>query len=481
MSLSRGISVHAQGTLELFQGGIIGADLRIGSSGLSGFSGTFDGIGGSISQLTPGGESIRWNPVGLAYVKKSSLYSEWVPPISIDINPVFDIEKFANEQLHDGIDELNSDSDVEQQIEDFIINPSVGMDGGQGNYAAIAKTRYFTVGGAIHSPTRLLADIGISGTKFRAATESSGGGTTIRLLGILSGTISSEIKISGYSLAFGKMLPYNIGVGIGLDDYSTTFSSIGEFQPEAQVSTGSQEFTFNDPLATHHDKLIAKTEGFFKGSGTRFRLGIGYHFGDWLAIDAAYFSPYKLELDGSMIFDYNQILALSSDGDNFFDASQLIEDDYTGTHERSTTISNLKLKFPGRTSLALAGKWRDGRASLIYETYKSSNALVYNYTSTGDSTFTPVAGKRELGLKPLRALYISAGANWMQLRLGAVRADWINRHSRGDEESKNSFWMPIFGLTGGFVAPHYRQFQFDYAFTVGITSFLRFGLSYQLE
>jgi len=182
-----------------------------------------------------------------------------------------------------------------------------------------------------------------------------------------------------------------------------------------------------------------------------------------------------------MLFDYNQILAFSTGGDNFFDAGQLIDDDYTGTHERSTEIRNLKFKFPGRFSLALAGKWRNGRASVIYETYQSSNALVYQYFSTGDSTFTPVSGKREIGLEPQRAFYLSAGANWMQIRLGVVRADWVNRHSRGAEESREKFWMPIFGLTGGFVAPHYKQFQFDYAFTIGVTSFLRFGLSYQLE
>lgn len=147
---------------------------------------------------------MRWNPVGLAYIKKSLLYSEWVPPISLDLNPVLDVEKRANDKLHQNISDINDGSDVEQSIEDFVIKPSLGMDGGQGNYAAIAKTRYFVIGGAVHSPSRVLADIGVSGTKFRAATNSNGG-TTIRLLGILSGTMSSEIKISGYSLALAKL------------------------------------------------------------------------------------------------------------------------------------------------------------------------------------------------------------------------------------------------------------------------------------
>ncbi|KAA3660416.1 MAG: hypothetical protein DWQ10_06720, partial [Calditrichaeota bacterium] len=342
---------NAQGILEMFQGGIIGADLRIGGSGLSGFSGTFNGIGGSISQLTPGGESVRWNPVGLAYINKAVLYSEWVPPISLDLNPVLDIEKRANDKLHENIDEINDGSEAEQSIEDFVIKPSLGMDGGQGNYAAVAKTRYFVIGGAVHSPSRVLADIGISGTKFLAATESGGAGTTIRLLGILSGTLSSEIKISGYSIAIAKMLPYNIGFGLGLDDYSATLSTIGVVQPEAQVSSGSEEFIFNNPEATHYDSLNANTKGFFKGGGTRFRFGLGYHIGDWLAIDMAYFAPYSIDLNGNMDFNYNQILAFTTGGDNFFDAAQLLEDDYTGTHKRTTKIHDVRLKFTGRTSV----------------------------------------------------------------------------------------------------------------------------------
>lgn len=427
---------------------------------------------------------MRWNPVGLAYIKKSLLYSEWVPPISLDLNPVLDVEKRANDKLHQNISDINDGSDVEQSIEDFVIKPSLGMDGGQGNYAAIAKTRYFVIGGAVHSPSRVLADIGVSGTKFRAATNSNGG-TTIRLLGILSGTMSSEIKISGYSLALAKLFPYHIGVGVGLDDYSATLSTIGVFQPEAQVSSGSQEFIFNNPEPTHYDKLNANTDGFFKGSGTRLRFGLGYHFKNWLAVDLAYFSPYSIEMDGTMFLDYNQILAFNTSGDNFFDAAQLLEDDYTGTHKRTTTIHNLKFKFTGRTSIAVAGKWGQGRASIIYESYNSLNALVYKYDSIGsdasDSTFTPISGKREIGLKPSHAFYASAGANWMQIRLGAVRADWINRHDHGSDDSSESLWLPVFGLSGGFIAPHYKQFQIDYAFTVGITSFLRFGLSYQLQ
>ncbi|HHL72826.1 MAG TPA: hypothetical protein ENJ29_09960, partial [Bacteroidetes bacterium] len=56
--------------LELFYGGIISSEIDVSSSGLFALSGTFPGAGAAISQLRPGGESVRWNPAGLAYMKK---------------------------------------------------------------------------------------------------------------------------------------------------------------------------------------------------------------------------------------------------------------------------------------------------------------------------------------------------------------------------------------------------------------------------
>ncbi|RME01785.1 MAG: hypothetical protein D6814_00855, partial [Calditrichaeota bacterium] len=93
--------------LELFHGGIIAADLRVASTGLNAFSGTYAGIGGGFSQLTPGGESVRWNPVGLAYVRNSQIYSEWVPPLKVDLNPLLKIEQKANDELRSSIRKYN--------------------------------------------------------------------------------------------------------------------------------------------------------------------------------------------------------------------------------------------------------------------------------------------------------------------------------------------------------------------------------------
>ncbi len=477
-------AVHAQtgSRLELFYGGIISSDIEINSSGLFALSGTFGGAGAGIAQLRPGGETVRWNPVGMAYMPKSLLYSEYVPPLSLDLNSLFDVENRVNTTIRDNTLRYAADSLYDQR--DSVIRPKINLAGGQGTYAAVVKTRYFALGGAVHQPTRLAANLALSGMKFRAATQAASGGTTLRLLGVLNGTLTSEFMLTGYSLAMGGQVGRGFGVGFGFDSFSATLESSGVLRPEAQISSGSQEFVFNSPTSTHYDSLSARSEGTFFGDGARIRIGIGWHQGENWAVDMAWFAPYEISLNGALTLRYDRILAFdlgAEDGGEFFDAGRLLEDNFTGTHPRTTRLTGVRLSFPGRLSLALSGRWRNGSVAVVFERYRSALGLAFDYASSGDSTFTPVAGRREYRFAPKAAISLSAGADWLQLQLGLATASLSTLHSREAVLTVRSFTLYTFGISGGFTLPYYRRMRADYALGFGITSFLRFGFTYTLE
>ncbi len=469
--------------LELFYGGIISSEIDISSSGLFALSGTFPGAGAAISQLRPGGESVRWNPAGLAYMKKSLLYSEYVPPIALNLNTLLDVENRVNTTLRDNTARFAAADSLYDQ-RDSSIRPKISLSGGQGTYAAIVKTRYFSLGGAVHHPVRLATNFAVSGMKFRAATQAAGGGTTLRLLGVLNGTFASEFILTGYALAVGGKLGRGFALGLGFDSFSATLESSGVFRPEAQISSGSQEFVFNSPQSSHYDSLGAETRGAFFGDGARIRLGFGWHKGDRWAVDVAWFAPYDIVMSGALTLRYDRILAFNlsaEEGSEFFDAGQLLDDDFTGTHPRQTRLTNLRLSFPGRLGIALSGQWRNGSVMLVYERYQSALGLAFAYASTGDSTFTPLSGEREYRFAPKNALSLAAGAEWLQLQLGVASASFTTVHSRENLRTRRSFLLYTFSISGGFTIPHFRRMRMDYAVGFGVTSFLRFGFSYTLE
>ena len=473
---------QSQGQLELFYGGIIGADIRVASGGLSEASGTYETLGGSISQLTPGGESVRWNPVGMAYVKSSVLYSEWIPPIHVNLNPFIRVEEKANTALRNGVQDFAAEGS-KFELHEFKIQPNVYLEGGQGNFSGILKTQYFAIGAAVKKPTSIRTDLSLSGLKFRAVTEAQQGGTAIRLLGVLSGTLSSEFKLSGYSLSIGRRFWNGLGLGLAYDSYAVSMTATGVFQPEMQVSSGSEVFAFNSNNPEHYDRLQASGDGTFEGEGGRWRFGAGYHIDEKYAFDMALFLPTEIGLSGSFTLDYDQFLAINLNAgkdEAFFDAAQLLEDDFTGTHPRTTLVQDVKLRLPGQFAVSAAMRWSQGRASITFTKYLEDLSMQFNYFSSGDSTATPVSGTRKMGLEPGYALVSNFGAQWLQVRLGAMRATWTNVHSRSATSESSSIWVPLFGFSGGFVFPYYDKFRIDYALLFGVTSFFRIGTSLAL-
>ncbi|MDQ7052664.1 MAG: hypothetical protein Q9P14_07175 [candidate division KSB1 bacterium] len=469
---------QARGALELFQGGIVSARLNLGSLGTNAFTGVFPGIGGGFAQLTPGAESVRWNPVGLAFIRRSQLYSEWLPPLRID--PQFlNLQSTLNTELRKALAPyLPDESSV---YRDMNLQHRLLLEGGQGSYAAILRTRNFTMGAAINSPTRLRADLGISGMKFRAVTQSGSGGTQIRLLAILSGTASLEFDLSGLTLAVGRRLGERFAFGLAFDSYSASIKVNGFFQPQAQVSTGSEAYAFNDPSAGHYNRLEATASGTFTGEGGRWRLGMGYHRGQDVAIDAALFLPAQIDFHGRLQYAYNQILAFDLDPDNdrpFFDANQLLRDNFTGTHPRYTTVEAMRLNLPAALALAAAFRWGRAMFAFSYVNYFRNAALDFRYQFGGDSTAVMGEGRGRWSFGPERAFFVNFGLRWLQVRIGAFKISGGSEWSGGRTGMRFSTWGPILGFSGGFPLPYLRRFRLDYDLSAGLTTFLRLGTSF---
>ena len=471
----------AQSELELFYGGILSASVRITSPGLGWVTGSFVGLGSGISQLSPGAESVRWNPGGLAFLSENQLYSEWLPPFKFNLNRYMNLEQEANLQLRRQVMKYARD-ESSLDLKEFIIQPSILLDGGQGNIAAVVKTRKFNFGGAVHAPVQILADLSVSGLKTRAATQSATGGTTIRFLGLVNGSLSVSFEMTGLSVAMGKRLGERWGIGLGFDAFAATLNASAFFRPEALVSSGARDFAFNDTTADHYNNLDVSMGGQLSGEGGRWRIGLGYHPGNSAAIDVALFLPATLDFSGKLTYAYNQILAFNLNADEntpFFDANILLEEGFTGTHPRWTTLDRVRLTIPGQLALSgalLAGSFRMG---FTLTNYYKDFSLGFSYTSAGDSTATQSSGSWVLALTPQHAFYAVLGVPWLTIRLGALRMISRSEKSTRSQQNQSEFWLPLLGMTGGFDMPYFKRLRLDYDVSLGLTSLVRFATTYR--
>lgn len=472
------LRAQSKGALELFQGGIISTRITIASLGANAFSGVFPGIGGGFSQFSPGAESVRWNPVGLAYIKRSQLYSEWVPPLRLGARQI-NLQSQLNSQLRSALAPYMQNG--ESVFRDVHLQHRLLLDGGQGSYAAVLRTRNFTMGASMNSPTRLKTNLGVSGMKFRAVTQSGAGGTQIRLLAILSGTASLEFDLSSISLAMGRRLGSRFAVGVAFDSYASSLTISGFLQPQAQVSTGSEAYAFNDPAAGYVNRLQASAMGAFTGEGGRWRLGFGYRPHPSVAVDLAVFFPAQIDFVGRLRYEYDQIRAFDLDPDNdrpFFDANQLLEDNFTGTHPRFTLVDALRLQLPATLAVAASVGWGKAVLSFSYVDYRQPASLMFRYQFGGDSTAVSGQGSGRLFFGASRAFFVNFGVSWAQLRFGAFQVTGGSEWRDQPAQTPFSTWGPLLGLSGGGPLPYLSRFRLDYDISIGLTTFIRFGTSF---
>ncbi len=475
------VSLNAQSSnLELFHGGVVGLDVRFGGNGLNSFTGTFESAGDGIAQITPGGKTVRWNPAGLAFIEKGLVYSSFQPPLSVPVNRVFNVQRYTNDQIELGIQDFVQDR-ASFDFEGVEVSPQVKYLGRQGNVSGILTNKYFVIGLAIHNKTSLGLDFSIDGGRFSAVSEASGGGTTIRLLGRVNGALSSEIGLRGLSFAIGKRVGNNLGVGLGYDRYASTMTVAGVMAPEAQVSSGAQEFAFNSPTSTHYDSLRAFLRGNLNGVGARWRLGVSYRLWQKLSLDAAYFGGASISMPEELNLRYDKVAAidLKAEADEqFLDANRLIQDKFTGTLQRNVLLSDIAFTFPRHFAFSASTKWKTGRASLTYGFYGKAASLSYRYIVFGDSAQVNSEGMRQLGLKPRRVIFTNLGADWLQVKLGAVQTrPFIHSINETEKLTQTTLWFPIFAVSGGVNRVYWQRLRLDYALTFGITSFAQLGVT----
>lgn len=469
--------------LEQFHAGTIGADVNVGSNGLNTFYGTFEGIGGSIVQITPGGKSVQWNPAGLAYMSRGQVYTEWSPPLNLRLNSFYNIENQINDEIDAGIVDYIRDRST-LDFREAQIDPNVKLAGRHGTISGIVKSSNVAFGAAIHNTTNLSSSFNIADARVIAVSEPSGGGTAIRFAGNLNGALTTELRMSGVSFAGGARIWNGLGIGAGYDRFSATLTARGAILPEAQVSSGAQEFAFNSPGSAHYDSLRGRIDGNFDGAAGRWRFGIGYHEGQRFAVDLAFFSRAELQLGGLMTVNYDEILAVNlspEEGEPFLDAGQLIRDNFTGTFRRTTQVSNVRLRVPAHFAIGLSHLWPAGRASFVYGTFSGEAAVAFDYEAIKDTSEATITGERTYGIKPQHILHANLGAEWLQVRLGVLRTEFVSRHSRNEDDSEqSSVWLPIFALSGGIAVPSVESLRLDYALSLGLTSFLRLGFTLKL-
>lgn len=487
-------------SIDRLRGGIMGMNFKWSGAAFSGLGTRADAMGGSISTLYPGAESISSNPAGLGFARGFSITFDWSPPLVVDPGGIIGIEDKVNDALLQTAEESPPrDPETgeflapETAVEDASVNSNLDMRGGLKGGAVMYGTPVFAVAAAFHQPLRLESQINMSGIEFLAAAYNDDGDETHRIFGTINGNFNMNLNVETSSIGFGTRLLPNLALGLVYDNFNGDMTFESTFLPEGIISSASGDTrAFNDAAKTQYDSLFATARGDWEGNGIRMRGGLGYHPKPNISLDLTFSAPFTIDLRGPSRMVHNNIRALNLNPDcdeEVFNIDTLVVDNLTKTQRRETSISGLDLQVPGHLSLGFSTEWDNFLASVVYTRYFDHLGYQLAYTQTYaevDTSGPKISehGDIHQGVDLGSAFRLGIGVEQLIIGVGFVlgktfREENMNAPGKTpDIAEKNGFFLPFFSLGGGVdVGAHFRL---DYAFSLYNSSFLRFSTTYRL-
>lgn len=485
--------------IDRLRGGILGMKIKWSGEAFSGLGSRADAMGGSISTLYPGAESLSSNPAGLGFTHGFYLTLDWAPPFTIDPGGLLGIEKGLNESLMETA-KNNSPGGVVPQgtVQDAIVNSELDMRGGLKGGAFLYGNHIFAVAASFHEPFRMETQMSMSGMEFNAVALDDNKKVTHRIFGTVNGNLNLEVSFNTSSIGFGTRILPNLGFGIAFDNFNAEQNFSGTMLPEGIISTPSgTERPFNDPQKIQYDSLYAIIKGDWEGSGRRLRWGFGYQPTPDLSLDAAFVLPTNISLSGPFEMIHNSIRALNlgAEGDEeVFDIDKLVEDNLTKTKKIITKVPGIDFEVPGSLALGFSTRWQNYVASLTFTQYLDHVGYRVSYEQFDSLNVKTDAGKLHQGVDLGRAFRAGIGVEQLILGVGVLFAHTFREEVKEvivpeggaepedgepfkvDVSDKHKFVIPFFSLGGGFRVT--SRFRLDYFASLYNSSFLRFTTSY---
>jgi len=446
-----------------------------------------DAMGGSISTLNPGAESISSNPAALGFARGFQITFDWAPPLTINPAGIFSIEDRINETLMKTA-ENNSPGGVVAPgtVTDAEANTELDMRGGLKGGALLYGNPFISIGAAFHQPFRIESQVTMSGVEFLAVALDDDGKETNRIFGTVNGNSNFAMNFESSVIGVGARVLPNLALGMTYENVNGESSFESTFLPEGIISKGEDIRAFNDPRRIQYDSLYAIIKGDWEGNGHRFRWGVGYHPTRSISVDATLALPITVDMRGQFSMVHNSIRALNLDAEGseeVFLEDLLVEDNLTKTVKRITKVPGVDLEIPGSLSLGFSARWSNYVASAVYTQYFDHLAYRLSYDQF-DSLNVPVRGGQiHQGIDLGKSFRIGIGVEPLILGLGiafaeSFRTELVDFRTKTEIADRNSLFFPFFSLGGGVKIG--SRFRLDYVLDLYNSSFLRFSTSYRL-
>jgi len=495
-SLAQNPLKRPDSSIDRLRGGNIGMNFKWSGAAFSGLGTRADAMGGSISTLYPGAESIHSNPAGLGFANGFALTLIWSPPLTIDPGGIIGIEDRINDGLKQAVEdnppidpvtgEFKSAKDV---VENSNVNTELDMRGGLKGGILMYGNPTFSIAAAFHQPFRLESQINMSGFEFLAAALDDDGDVTHRIFGTINGNLNLNLTVETSSIGFGTEILPDFSFGVVYDNFNGDMNFEGTFLPEGIISSAGDTKPFNDPRSVQYDSLFAKMKGNWEGDGHRFRSGLGFHPKHNISFDLVFSSPFTIDLKGPFSMVHNNIRALNLDAaedEEVFDVDILVEDNLTKTEKLTTQIPGMDLQVPGFLSLGYSMFWDHYLTSFVFTKYFGELGYEFSYDQFDSLGVKTRDGTIQQRMNLKSAFRLGVGVEQLILGLGILFGETYEEHIylRQSENEPNisndtsNFFAPFFSLGGGIDIS--SSFRLDYVLNVYQSSFFRFSTTYHL-
>jgi len=479
--------------LDRLTGGDIGLNLKWSGEAFSNLGSRADAMGGSISTLIPGAESISSNPAGLGFARGFEVTLDWAPPLKIDPGGILGIQKKINNALitaaennNPPIDSTSGKPAPDRVVDNARVTSKLDMRGGLKGGALMYGNPLFTLAASFHQPFRVETQLNLAGMEFLAASLDDQGKESNRIFGTINGNFNMNLVIESSSFGFGTRVLPNLSLGMVYETFNGEMNFEGTFLPEGIIAaTGGETRSFNDPSKPHYDSLYAVTKGDWEGNGVRYRWGAGYHPTPNISLDAVVVLPANIDLRGPSSIIYNNIRALNLDAgedEDILDADILVEDRLTKTEKKITKTPGIDIETPGSFAFGFSAKWDNYLASAVYTKYFDHLGYKFSYQQF-DSLGNPTnGGSIHQGIDFGNSFRLGIGVEQLILGLGVVFGETFRQTIKNDEEpnvsKKGKFFLPFFSLGGGVKVS--SSVRFDYVLSLYNSSFFRISSTFLL-
>ncbi len=484
-------------SIDRLRGGNIGMNLKWSGAAFSGLGTRADAMGGSISTLYPGAESIYSNPAGLGFANGFSMALDWSPPLTIDPGGIIGIENRINKGLKKAVEEnppidavTGEFKSAKDAVENSRVNSELDMRGGLKGGVIMYGNPIFSVAASFHQPFRLESQINMSGFEFLAAALDDDGDVTHRIFGTINGNINLNLNVETSSIAFGTEILPDFSFGFVYDNFNGDMNFEGTFLPEGIISSsGGDTKSFNDPQRVQYDSLFATMKSDWTGNGHRFRSGLGFHPKHNISFDLVFSSPFTIDLKGPFSMVHNNIRALNLDAEDdeeVLDVDILVEDNLTKTKKLTTQIPGMDLQVPGSLSLGYSMFWDHYLTSFVFTKYWGDLGYEFSYDQHDTLGLKTREGTIHQGMNLKSSFRLGIGVEPLILGLGVLfgetfRESFSLKPSQTEpkiSKDNSNFFIPFFSLGGGIDIS--SSFRLDYVLNFYKSSFLRFSTTYRL-